>query len=147
MCRNRSVDILKERPDLVEQMNRFREKVSNVLKIVCRKSSYIDNTHSMTGIRLWFESGQDVYDFIIRQPEFDWEVVPTLDVININRCSSRLVFCKSVHYYYSCTNMCGLSSSSNSCSTHCIVLSWFLHYPVYIEYYIFYIIRFFTHCK
>jgi hypothetical protein len=37
----------------------------------------------MTGIRLWFESGQDVYDFIIRQPEFDWEVVPTLDVINI----------------------------------------------------------------
>ena len=83
ICRNRSVDILKERPDLVEQMNRFREKVSTVLKIVCRKSSYIDNTHSMTGIRLWFESGQDVYDFIIRQPEFDWEVVPTLDVINI----------------------------------------------------------------
>ena len=83
MCRNRSVEILKERPDLVEQMNRFREKVSNVLKIVCRKSSYIDNTHSMTGIRLWFESGQDVYEFIIRQPEFDWEVVPELAVLNI----------------------------------------------------------------
>ena len=83
MCRNRSVDILKERPDLVEQMNRYREKVSNVLKIVCRKSAYIDNNHSMTGIRLWFESGQDVYDFIIRQPEFGWEVVPMLDVINI----------------------------------------------------------------
>ena len=83
MCRNRSVETLKERPDLVEQMNRYREKVSNVLKIVCRKSAYIDNNHSMTGIRLWFESGQDVYDFIIRQPEFDWEVVPTLDVLNI----------------------------------------------------------------
>jgi hypothetical protein len=83
ICRNRSVEILKERPDLVEQMNRFREKVSNVLKIVCRKSSYVDNNHSMTGIRLWFEAGQDVYDFIIRQPEFDWEVVPTLDVLNI----------------------------------------------------------------
>ena len=82
-CRNRSVEILKERSDLVEQMNRFREKVSNVLKIVCRKSSYVDNNHSMTGIRLWFESGQDVYDFIIRQPEFDWEVVPTLDILNI----------------------------------------------------------------
>ena len=64
ICRNRSVEILKERPDLVEQMNRFREKVSNVLKIVCRKSSYIDNNHSMTGIRIWFESGQDVYEFI-----------------------------------------------------------------------------------
>jgi hypothetical protein len=37
----------------------------------------------MTGIRIWFESGQDVYDFIIRQPEFNWEVVPMLDVINI----------------------------------------------------------------
>ena len=83
ICRNRSVETLTERPDLVEQMNRFREKVSNVLKIVCRESFYIDNNHSMTGIRLWFESGQDVYDFIIRQPEFDWEVVPTLDVINI----------------------------------------------------------------
>ena len=27
VCRNRSVDILKERPDLVEKMNNFREKV------------------------------------------------------------------------------------------------------------------------
>ena len=35
------------------------------------------------GVRLWFESGQDVYDFIIRQPEFNWEIVPELDVINI----------------------------------------------------------------
>ena len=83
MCRNRSVEILKERPDLVEKMNRFREKVSTVLKIVCRKSSYIEDNHSMTGIRLWFESGQDVYEFIIRQPEFDWEVVPELAVLNI----------------------------------------------------------------
>ena len=83
VCRNRSIEILKERPDLAEQMNRFREKVSNVLKIVCRKFSYIDNNHSMAGIRVWFESGQDVYDFIVRQPEFDWEVVPTLDVLNI----------------------------------------------------------------
>ena len=31
MCRNRSTQILKERPDLVEQMSRFREKISNVL--------------------------------------------------------------------------------------------------------------------
>ena len=83
ICRNRSVETLTERPDLVDQMNRYREKVSNVLKIVCRKSAYIDDNHSMTGIRLWFESGQDVYDFIIRQPEFNWEIVPKIDVINI----------------------------------------------------------------
>ena len=31
VCRNRSIQILKERPDLVEQMNRFRDKVSNVI--------------------------------------------------------------------------------------------------------------------
>ena len=31
MCRNRSTQILKERPDLVEQMSRYREKISNVL--------------------------------------------------------------------------------------------------------------------
>jgi len=83
ICRNRSVETLTERPDLVDQMNRYREKVSNVLKIVCRKSAYIDVNHSMTGIRLWFESGQDVYDFIIRQPEFNWEIVSKIDVINI----------------------------------------------------------------
>ena len=83
VCRNRSIQILKERPDLVEQMNRFRDKASTVLKIVCRKSFLVDTSHSMAGIRIHFESGQDVYEFIIRQPEFDWEVVPTLEVINI----------------------------------------------------------------
>ena len=83
VCRNRSIEILKERPDLAEQMNRFREKASNILKIVCRKSYRIDNNHSMAGIRLWFESGQDVYDFIIRQPEFNWEIIAELDIMNI----------------------------------------------------------------
>ena len=83
ICRNRSVETLQERPDLADQMNRYREKVSNVLKIVCRKSAYVDDNHSMAGIRLWFESGQDVYDFIIRQPEFEWEIIPKLDVINV----------------------------------------------------------------
>ena len=74
MCRNRSVEILKERPDLVEQMNMFRQKIDNVLKIVCRKNFQIDGTYNMSGVRLWFESGQDCYDFIIRQPEFGWEI-------------------------------------------------------------------------
>ena len=37
----------------------------------------------MTGVRIWFETGQDAYDFIIRQPEFDWEIVPEINVINI----------------------------------------------------------------
>ena len=54
-----------------------------ISNIVCRKTFIVDNNHAMAGVRVHFESGQDVYEFIIRQPEFDWEVVPTLEVINI----------------------------------------------------------------
>lgn len=81
-CRNRSVEILKERPDLIDTMNNFRSKIDNILKIVCRKSFQVDGAHSMTGVRLWFQSGQDAYEFIIRQPEFGWEIVPEISVIN-----------------------------------------------------------------
>ena len=82
VCRNRSVEILKERPDLVDQMNNFRTKIDNVLKIICRKHFQVDATYMMSGVRLWFQSGQDCYDFIIRQPEFEWEVHPELSVMN-----------------------------------------------------------------
>ena len=63
-------------------MNKFRTKVENVLRLVCRKHYQVDATYMMSGVRLWFESGQDTYDFIIRQPEFDWEVQPELSVMN-----------------------------------------------------------------
>ena len=82
MCRNRSVEILKDRPDLVDQMNKFRTKIDNVLKIICRRHFQVDGIYMMSGVRLWFESGQDCYDFIIRQPEFEWEVQPELSVMN-----------------------------------------------------------------
>ena len=82
MCRNRSVEILKERPDLVDQMTKFRVKIDNVLKIICRRHFQVDGTYMMSGVRLWFESGQDCYDFIIRQPEFEWEVHPEISVMN-----------------------------------------------------------------
>ena len=83
MCRNRSIEVLKHRPDLVDQMEKFRIKIDNVLRIVCRKHFQVDATYMMSGIRLWFESGQDCYDFIIRQPEFDWEIHPELSVMNV----------------------------------------------------------------
>ena len=82
MCRNRSVEILKDRPDLVDQMTKFRVKIDNVLRILCRKNFQVDSTYMMSGVRLWFESGQECYDFIIRQPEFEWEVQPELSVMN-----------------------------------------------------------------
>ena len=82
VCRNRSVEILKERPDLVEQMEKFRQKIDNVLKLVCRRPYQIDSNYYMSGVRLWFVSGQDTYEFIIRQPEFDWEIDHHLGVLN-----------------------------------------------------------------
>ena len=63
-------------------MNKFRIKIDNVLKIICRKHFQVDGTYMMSGVRLWFESGQDCYDFIIRQPEFDWEINHRLGVLN-----------------------------------------------------------------
>ena len=81
-CRNRTAEILAQRPDLVDQMNKFRVKINNVCMIICRDKFQVDTVFSATGVRLWFVSGQDCYDFIIRQPEFEWEVWPELDVMN-----------------------------------------------------------------
>ena len=63
-------------------MERYRQKIDNVLKIICRSKYQIDNNYYMSGVRLWFVSGQDTYDFIIRQPEFDWEIIHELNVLN-----------------------------------------------------------------
>jgi hypothetical protein len=82
-CRNRTAEILQQRPDLVDQMNKFRVKITNVCGIICRDKVQIDTAFSVTGVRLWFSSGQDCYDFIIRQPEFEWELWPELDIMNV----------------------------------------------------------------
>lgn len=82
ICRNRSVEILHERGDLVEKMNNFRTKLQNVCKLILRKNFRIDTNYSMLGVKMWLESGQDVYDFIIRQPEFEWEIVPEIHTVN-----------------------------------------------------------------
>ena len=81
-CRNRSMEILQDRPDLVQQMNHFRNKINNICRLIMKKSYRIDNNHNMQGVGLWLESGQDLYDFIIRQPEFDWEIVPEISTVN-----------------------------------------------------------------
>lgn len=63
-------------------MEKFRQKIDNVLKLVCRRPYQIDSNYYMSGVRLWFVSGQDAYEFIIRQPEFDWEIVPEISTVN-----------------------------------------------------------------
>ena len=42
----------------------------------------IDGNYLMSGVNLWFVSGQDAYEFIIRQPEFEWEITHKLGVLN-----------------------------------------------------------------
>lgn len=81
-CRNRALDVLQERPDLVDQMNNFRMKLDKVARLIFRKKYRIDLNHNLQGVNLWLESGQDVYDFIIRQPEFNWEIVPEINLVN-----------------------------------------------------------------
>ena len=82
VCRNRNLEIMVERPDLVQQMNNFRIKLNNVCKLIVKKQFRIDSNHNLHGVSLWLESGQDTYDFIIRQPEFNWEIVPELGVVS-----------------------------------------------------------------
>lgn len=87
-CRNRSTEVLQDRPDLVHQMNQFRVKIENVCNLIIKKSFRIDENHHMLGVGIWMESGQDLYDFIIRQPEFNWEIVP--EIATVNRLTGEL---------------------------------------------------------
>lgn len=82
VCRNRNMEVMMERPDLVDQMNKFRIKLNNICKLILRKGYKIDENHNLDGVSLWFESGQDTYDFIIRQPEFNWEILPELGIVS-----------------------------------------------------------------
>ena len=55
---------------------RFRRELS-------RGVTYkIDYKHNVAGVRIQFSSGQDLYEFIIRQPEFEWEIIPKIGTIN-----------------------------------------------------------------
>ena len=82
IARNRSIETIQSRPDIVHQMNNFMQKVENVCKLILRKPHKIDYQHNITGVKIQFSSGQDLYEFIIRQPEFEWEIIPKIGTIN-----------------------------------------------------------------
>ena len=82
IARNRSIDTLQERPDIVQEMNHFRQKIENVLNLIVKKEFSIDDAFNMNGVRIRFSSGQDLYEFIIRQPEFEWEIIPQIGTVN-----------------------------------------------------------------
>lgn len=82
VARNRSVETLQERPDIVQGMNHFREKLERVCKLILKKNYKIDDKFHISGIKIQFESGQDLYEFIVRQPEFEWEILPKISTVN-----------------------------------------------------------------
>ena len=82
IARNRSIETIQSRPDIVHQMNNFMQKDENVCKLILRKPHKIDYQHNITGVKIQFSSGQDLYEFIIRQPEFEWEIIPKIGTIN-----------------------------------------------------------------
>lgn len=82
VARNRSVETLQERPDIVQEMNHFREKLERVCKLILKKNYKIDDKFHISGIKIQFESGQDLYEFIVRQPEFEWEILPKISTVN-----------------------------------------------------------------
>lgn len=80
-CRNRSTATLKSRPDLVHRMNEHTKK------IIALAESYanpvrIESEYNFLGIRMWFASGKDCYDFIIRQKENDMSIHPYVYVVS-----------------------------------------------------------------
>ena len=42
----------------------------------------IEDKFHISGVKILFESGQDLYEFIVRQPEFEWEIHPHISTIN-----------------------------------------------------------------
>lgn len=80
-CRNRNTATLKGRPDLVHRMNEHTKK------IIALAESYanpvrIESEYNFLGIRMWFASGKDCYDFIIRQKENAMSIHPYVYVVS-----------------------------------------------------------------
>ena len=73
-CRNRNLEQLKERPDIVETMNGHRSKVENFCKALCSADYEISNEHDMKGFNVGFEAGPDVYNFILEQATIGYEL-------------------------------------------------------------------------
>ena len=82
-CRNRNLETLNARPDLVETINNFRTKIANFCKAVCEKSFEVSDDYNMTGVKISFEHGPDVYKFILEQATLGYEVERTIYKYNI----------------------------------------------------------------
>jgi len=81
MCRSRSVQTLKQRPDLVYKINEFTKRIINLCETY-KNPIQIDQNYNMLGIRTWWQNGQDLYHFLMNQEKNNLRVIPELGVIN-----------------------------------------------------------------
>ena len=82
-CRNRNHKILKDRPDIVKEMNGMRTKIENFLKASCSGGYKISDEYNMQGFNIGLESGPDVYNFILEQATIGYEVAREIGRYNI----------------------------------------------------------------
>ena len=91
-CRNRDARVLKSRPDLVHRMNEFTERLMALAKHD-EGSVKLESEYNFKGIRMWFERGEDIYDFLMKQSQNDIKVIPELHVINgLNNRLDKFLF-------------------------------------------------------
>jgi hypothetical protein len=90
-CRNRNVKTLRNRPDLVYRLNEHTKKCMELAKTYSNVK--IESEYNFVGIRMWFRSGKDVYDFILNQNKNEIKVIPELYVVNgLNNRLDKFLF-------------------------------------------------------
>jgi len=82
-CRNRNHNVLVDRPDIVNEMNGMRVKIGNFLKASCSGGYKISDEYNMQGFNVGFESGPDVYNFILEQATIGYQVEREIGRYNI----------------------------------------------------------------
>jgi len=82
-CRNRDLETLKNRADIVNEMNSMRTKIENFCTASCSGWFKLSNDYDMQGFNVGFESGPDVYNFILEQATIGYEVEREIGRFNI----------------------------------------------------------------
>ena len=81
MCRNRSPQTLKDRPDLVYKINEHTTRIIDICKTY-KNPIKIDQNYNMTGLRTWWQDRPDLYHFLMTQEQNRLKVIPELAVVN-----------------------------------------------------------------
>lgn len=81
MCRNRSTYVLQRRPDLVYKINEFTKQVLALGKIY-QSPIQIDSNYNIVGLNTWWDSGQDLYHFLLNLKKHDMAVLPKIKIFN-----------------------------------------------------------------